>query len=202
MSLQHALLGLLSYKPATGYELKSVFSESIRFFWNATLPQIYRTLNQMEEAGWLDATVEQQEGKPNRKVYSLTSTGSQEFLRWLREPPEIPQPKYPMLIKIFFGNRLEPDQLRTLLHQWREYHAKALEGLEKEVRKTIEHYAVQKKVPQDAAYWAMTLDFGEMHARMVLAWCDKALATLAQNEAKRHSKKASTSPRGRKRVPK
>lgn len=46
MSLPHALLGLLNYRPATGYELKGTFTKSIHFFWNATLPQIYRTLKQ------------------------------------------------------------------------------------------------------------------------------------------------------------
>ena len=55
MSLPHALLGLINYQPTTGYELKATFNRSIHFFWNATLPQIYRTLNQMEKKGWLTA---------------------------------------------------------------------------------------------------------------------------------------------------
>ena len=53
MSLPHALLGLISYQPSTGYELRTTFTESVQFFWSATLPQIYRTLNQMESQGWL-----------------------------------------------------------------------------------------------------------------------------------------------------
>jgi DNA-binding PadR family transcriptional regulator len=54
VSLSHALLGLINCKPTTGYELKATFNKSIHFFWNATLPQIYLTLNQMKKKGWDD----------------------------------------------------------------------------------------------------------------------------------------------------
>ncbi|MYK68861.1 MAG: PadR family transcriptional regulator, partial [Gammaproteobacteria bacterium] len=43
MSLDHILLGLLR-DPATGYDLKSAFSERIRHFWSAELSQIYPAL--------------------------------------------------------------------------------------------------------------------------------------------------------------
>ena len=54
-------------------------AESVQFFWNATLPQIYRTLNQMESQGWLTVKVEPQEGKPSRKIYSITDEGMKEL---------------------------------------------------------------------------------------------------------------------------
>src|SRR3974377_1257947 len=101
MSLPHALLGLINYKPATGYELKATFKESIHFFWNATLPQIYRTLNEMEAKGWLTYTVEHQDGKPSRKVYQVTKSGRGEFLRWLGEPAEETAHRHALMIKVF-----------------------------------------------------------------------------------------------------
>ena len=48
MSLKHALLGLLTHQPMTGYELKQFFDSSIQHFWNAELSQIYPTLKSLE----------------------------------------------------------------------------------------------------------------------------------------------------------
>lgn len=194
MSLQHALLGLLHYAPATGYELKSAFTKSIHFFWNATLPQIYRTLTHMEKEGWLTATVQHQEGKPSRKVYHITGAGLEEFRRWLKEPPEMPQPRHPMLLKVFFGNQMDTAQLATHLRGWMEYHASLLEGLEKEVARSIEHYATLKGVSEDTQYWAMALEFGKMHTRMVVDWCDKLLATLNHEEPAKSPQDRPNSP--------
>jgi len=91
MSLPHALLGLINYRPATGDELKATFDRSIHFFWNATLPQIYRTLNQMEKRGWLTLKVEHQNGKPSRKLYDITKAGRDHHANLLqRYEEEVP----------------------------------------------------------------------------------------------------------------
>ncbi len=93
MSLPHAILGLINYVPATGYDVKNTFKRSIHFFWNATLPQIYRTLRQMEADGWVASVVEHQDGKPSRKIYHVTESGQREFAAWLARPPEAPEPR-------------------------------------------------------------------------------------------------------------
>jgi PadR family transcriptional regulator, regulatory protein AphA len=173
MSLPHALLGLINYHPATGYDLKTAFDTSIHFFWNATLPQIYRTLKQMEADGWVTSTVEHQDGKPSKKIYSVTGAGRSEFKRWLAEPPEAVELRNPMLVKIFFGNRMSREQFRDQLRRWREFHAGMLARLEKEVDPVIVHYAKLTGAPEDAYYWRLTVDFGKRHAQMVIDWCDR-----------------------------
>jgi len=189
MSLSHALLGLINYRPATGYELKATFNKSIHFFWNATLPQIYRTLNQMEKEGWLTLTVEHQNGKPSRKVYHITKSGREEFKRWLAEPPEVPELRNAMLIKIFFGSHMKPSQFAAHLLAWREYHENLLRRYEKEVPSVIRQYANATGAYEDAPYWTLTLDYGRKVDRMVLEWCDEA---LKQIEGRR--KKSSSPP--------
>src|SRR5512139_757589 len=190
MSLPHALLGLLQYKPATGYELKQTFTRSIHFFWNATLPQIYRTLGDMEGRGWLTVTVEHQDGKPSRKVYQVTESGKEEFQRWMREPLAAPQFRVPMLIKVFFGNQMKRDEFVEHLHRWRQYHAELLERYEKEVMPIIHYQARASGAFEDARYWALTLDFGRRQAKMVIEWCDAALATLQKAKGRKPPKTA------------
>jgi DNA-binding PadR family transcriptional regulator len=182
MSLPHALLGLINYRPTTGYELKATFDKSIHFFWNATLPQIYRTLTQMEKRGWLTMTVKHQNGKPSQKIYHITNTGREEFKRWLTEPLELPETRNAMLIKIFFGNHMKPSQFAAHLQAWREAHANLLERYEKEVPFVIKQYAHATGAFKDSFYWSLTLDYGRKVDRMVLEWCDE---TLRQVEGKR-----------------
>ena len=160
--------GINSRKP-----LKNPFT----FFWNATLPQIYRRLNQMEKKGWLTAVIEHQKGKPSRKVYKLTRKGLKEFRRWLEEPVEVPQPKNPLMLKIFFGNQMDRDQLAIHLRNIKEYHTSLVKQYEKEVKPIIQRYASIIGASNDARYWALTLEFGRMHAKMVAEWCQRLLKT-------------------------
>ena len=194
MSLSHALLGLINYRPTTGYELKATFDKSIHFFWNATLPQIYRTLNQMEKKGWLTLTVKHQDGKPSRKVYQITKAGLEEFERWLTEPPEMPETRNAMLIKIFFGNHMKPSQFASHLSKWREEHANLLERYEKEVPSVIKQYAHATGAFKDAFYWSLTLDYGRKVDRMVLQWCDEVLKQTEDKDKKEFPRKKSKSP--------
>ena len=175
MSLPHAILGLINYRPATGYDVKNTFKKSIHFFWNATLPQIYRTLRQMEADGWVTSVVEHQDGKPSRKIYHVTDSGQREFARWLAQPPEAPEPRSSMLVKVFFGNRMSPEQFARQVTQWREYHVAVLERFEKEVPPVVTDYSTRMGSDADARYWRFTLDFGRRHAQMVIEWCDQVL---------------------------
>lgn len=183
MSLPHALLGLISYKPSTGYELRTTFSESVQFFWNATLPQIYRTLNQMEAQGWLTVEIHPQEGKPSRKIYSITDIGMNELARWLVSKPEITPERNPLLLKVFFGRMMHPESLKKIISGCQQYHMKLLEQYEKETVSVIQHYEEACSSPEDAAFWKLTLDFGQRFSKMVVEWCNHVLTTIDHTSA-------------------
>ena len=87
MSLGNALLGLINYRPMTGYDLKRIFDDTVGFFWFAQMSQIYRELNKLEEEGLVKSTIEAQEKRPDRKVYQLTKKGKKVFLNWMNKFP-------------------------------------------------------------------------------------------------------------------
>lgn len=194
MSLPHALLGLINYQPATGYDLKITFQKSIHFFWNAALPHIYRTLKQMEGEGWITSTIEQQEGKPNRKVYQITEDGQKELFQWLNEPPETPELRYSMLVKVFFANQLPPDRFAGHLKNWRQYNVDLLKKYDTEVMPVIQRQSEKASYADDSTYWNLSLDFGRRHARMVIDWCDQALKDM---QAKRGKKRKTSRPKAK-----
>lgn len=178
MSLPHALLGLINYTPLTGYDLKTTFNASINMFWNASLPQIYRTLHQMEKSGWVLSSIEQQEGKPNRKIYKITNKGKKELRKWLGGPLEIHQVKDKMMIKAFFGNQMDHRDLVNQFRELREQESRFLEKARNEFKQTADRYAIKLDAKEDVRFWLLTLDFGRRKAKMIVEWCDSALEIL------------------------
>ena len=183
MSLPYALLGLVQYKPATGYDLKTIFTRSNNMFWNVSLPQIYRTLNQMEGNGWLSFTVEHQDGKPSRKVYQITTKGKEELDRWLVEPTDLMPVKSELMVKVFFGNRMDPKDLVHHIQECRERALRFLEETPKEVEATVTHFAAAAGADQDdTRFWLMTYDFGRRRAQMTVEWCDSAMEMIKKKK--------------------
>jgi PadR family transcriptional regulator, regulatory protein AphA len=178
MPLPHALLGLINYKPLTGYDLKSTFNGSINMFWDASLPQIYRTLHQMEKSEWVLSAIEQQKGRPNRKVYKITSRGKRELRKWLSEPFKFEQIKSEMMIKVFFGRQIDRRELINQIREWREKKKKNLLKYENVVKKTADQIAAELNVKDDKRFWLLTVDCGIRYAKMIIEWCDSAIKIL------------------------
>ena len=189
MSLPHALLGLINYQPSTGYDLKNKFQRSIHFFWNAALPHIYRSLKQMEKDGWIVSTIEQQTGKPNRKVYRITGEGKKELLHWLAEPPDELEMRHTLLVKVFFGKQLPPEKFAEHLKNWKEYNVNLLQQYETVVMPVIQQQSEKASYAKDSYYWGLSLDYGIRHARMTIEWCNQALKDMEKGKVKKRKVK-------------
>jgi len=86
VALPHAILVSLCEQSASGYELTRRFDRSIGHFWSATHQQIYRTLRAMQDDSWVDVAAVQQQGRPDKKVYTVTEAGRAELARWIAAP--------------------------------------------------------------------------------------------------------------------
>ncbi|GAA4548229.1 PadR family transcriptional regulator [Pseudonocardia xishanensis] len=115
MSLRHALLGVLSMREMSGYDIKRHFDRAVHFVWNASDSQIYRELRQMERGELIVSRVVPQEGKPNKRLYQLTDAGVTELDHWLASPVERPYSKEPFLLRLFFLSRVSYEDARKLL---------------------------------------------------------------------------------------
>lgn len=82
MSLPHVILTVLSTRSATGYDITKEFSGNIGYFWKASHQQVYRELNKMAEVGQVTCVIEPQDGKPDKKIYSITDDGREALEEW------------------------------------------------------------------------------------------------------------------------
>lgn len=179
MSLKHALLGFLNYGPMTGYEVKKFFDVSVAHFWNAELSQIYPALRQMESEGLVEMEVDVQDARPNRKVYSITDDGRRELLEWLAQPADKEMVREPVLIKVFFGSNLKPEELvRVLRSRIDEIHdyLTYLEGCSQ----FINGFTSALDMEHEAPYWLLTTKLGLKHCQAELEWAQEAIEILEQ----------------------
>jgi DNA-binding PadR family transcriptional regulator len=181
MSLKHALLGILTVRPMTGYELKQFFDSSVQHFWNAELSQIYPTLKSLEELGHVEKHVQVQEHRPNRKVYEITTTGRDEFARWVRAPQPPADLRDPFMIRIFFGTELPIEDVLVLLRRQMEEQQKVLAFSETVLREKIRGSVKELHSTRHGLFWTLTLEMAIAYRHAYIDWCEKSMKLLEES---------------------
>ncbi len=115
MSIENSILGLLSWKPATGYELKKIFEESSILYWSGNNNQIYKALSALLDEGFVTYEVQHRDGAPSRKVYTITEEGMMELNKWVMSAPEAPEFRKPFLTQLAWAGALKEHELDSLL---------------------------------------------------------------------------------------
>ena len=169
MSLSHAILGLLTVTPMTGYELKTqAFDHTIAHFWQADQAQIYRTLNTMAEQGWVESKLELQEGRPNRKVYHITELGRAELCRWLQAEQPLPTYRESFLVQMFFASELDDQAILSHIERQREGHAARLARYQALPLPTLD----DPQLDRQKLFWRLTLEMGIAIEKAYLDWLE------------------------------
>ncbi|WP_030762868.1 MULTISPECIES: PadR family transcriptional regulator [unclassified Streptomyces] len=126
MSLRHALLGLLSERPASGYDLLKRFETSLANVWPATQSQMYTELSKLAEAELINVSAQ---GPRGRKEYTLTGEGLTELRHWLTETKPQRNTRSDILLRVFFLNVITTDQARGYLTELMEMSEREYEDL-------------------------------------------------------------------------
>ena len=178
MSLRGAILGFLSLEPTSGYTLKQRFDGSVRSFWSATQSQIYRELHALEREGLVDVEAVPGNGKPERKVYSLTPPGQAALQRWLAEPLEPLVLRHPMLLKLVFAAHASPAALADILDGYERGIAETRTAYV--ARLTDENVFSLARSAREAAIWKLSIEHGIAWCDAELKWIERARGLLAR----------------------
>ena len=110
--ITYGILGLLAFwGPLSGYDIKRLFDHTLSAMWGAAQSQIYKELRRMKELGWVEMEREEQEARPDRKIYSITDQGQEALRKWQAQPPEVFQLRDELLLKVLFGSFATPADL-------------------------------------------------------------------------------------------
>lgn len=178
--LKYAILGFLRYRPMTGYDIEQWMETSTGHFWHAKISQIYATLKQVEAEGLVRSHIEPQEGRPDRRVYTLTDTGQAALTAWLAAPIVEPElKKDTLLLKVFFGLPLGKDALLTQLRLQLELHKQQKQEYEIHTPQEIGRFLTdQPELAAHALMWELTRRFGESYEDTYIQWLQEAIEVI------------------------
>lgn len=192
-----AVLGLLSWKPMSGYDIKKMVDVGLSHFWNENYGQIYPTLESLVKDRLATKKEERTSGKRKRFVYTITKKGQQAFNDWLREPADAPIVRNELQLKFFLSCKLPTRESVRLIREYRTQQQALLDEYrlsEKVLRVAIrdgeypdqlnEILELTASARQNRAkhcnIFLLTLRHGIRVIEARLAWCDEVLESLGQ----------------------
>lgn len=116
----YAILGLLSIKPWSTYELAKQMQRDLRFVWPRAESNLYAEPKKLIAQGFASAHSEPR-GKRRRTVYAITPAGRQALVDWLGSPAAEPRWEAESLVKFIFATGGSKEQLLENLRDFRQH---------------------------------------------------------------------------------
>lgn len=174
-TLKYAILGLLNQKSMTGYDLMQQFESALCEFWSAKHSQIYPELKKLNSEGMIEYKIEISGTVLEKKVYSITQEGREDFMKWLEKKDAIEAtPKDIFRLRLFFSNRLEEEQRRQLLEDQLAQHKNRLLHIRENQKKFKE---IPEKDSDEFSDYLVLLG-GIMREEQTCKWIEKCIELL------------------------
>ena len=171
----YALLGLLNIQSWTTYELAKQVQRSLNWFWPRAERKLYDEPKSLAALGLATAD-ERFTGKRRSREYTITDHGRAELARWLGEPPAPRATESEGMLKVFFADAGNLDQLCT-----------TLDRIEEEARDRIEALATMARQPSvfpgRVHISALCLPLQLEQENAVLTWVRWARAQVSEWES-------------------
>lgn len=191
MSINHAILGMLSYKPMTGYDLKKIIQESPFMYWSGNNNQIYKALVELLDEGYVTSEIYHQDSSPSKKVYTITNDGLAELKRWTQSVPEAPEIKKLFLVQLAWTEQSSNKAIENLLMSY-EQEIKGKISIE-QAKKQKELFS-PKRTPREAAIWDLIYENVLSSYSNELDWINKARQTLNQFDIEKYEDDMRSAP--------
>lgn len=174
------LLGLLSRRPLTGYDIKKTLETRLDYIWDLSNGQIYPTLKTLERNGLITKEVITGESGPIRKVYSITKKGTEELKTWLDEPAHPEVNRYEMLLKLIFGEHMNLETNTKHVQDFKKRNTCLYETMS-QFERNLDAMPIKT---EEAFYVRLAVLLGKNMSKASLEWADTALKMLNQHGEK------------------
>ncbi len=171
---QFAVLGCLSIRPMSAYEIKQFIARSVSYFWSESEAQLYPTLKQLSEKGLVSFHEEKAAKAGTKKVYALTELGQQALAEWLQSKNDREVHRNEMLLKVFFGNN-QPSEVSVQLLETTLQEAEEVYQALSEFRQNIAEFGISE---QRMPFVEMSMDYGLVMLKAEADWCRQSIQKL------------------------
>ncbi len=180
-----AVLGILSYGPMSGYDIKKFYEQNVAGFWSESYGQIYPILKRLAAEGLATKSVHKQEGRPDRHLYALTDKGRGRLKEWLVEPTGRHIGRHETLLKLMFGKQIAVADNILQIERFRDRQINELKEI-----KTLKARFEQSQVDDpNMPFWQLAFTYGEHVNQAYIKWAEEAIAALREMENKTLSRK-------------
>lgn len=196
-----AILGLLSWKPMSGYDIKKIVDIGLSHFWNENYGQIYPSLEQLVSDGLLLKNTDTKAGKRKRNAYTLTDEGAEAFKDWIIQPTERLRQRNEILLKFFLSGKLPVEMSLHVVQEYREQQEVLLKdyvesesGLNKAIETGVypedvleifdgqEASLTDEQKRHQCKIFLLSLRHGLLGVKGRITWCDEAVELLKVEE--------------------
>ena len=115
MDVKTVCLGMLTDGPASGYDMKKCFESTFGHFFPAGYGSIYPALATLARNGLVEFEEIPQDGKPDRKVYSITDAGRAELDTALSNPNPSHRVRSEFLAMMCFAHLMTDEQINAVI---------------------------------------------------------------------------------------
>ena len=180
----YVILGLLTFREMSGYDLKQLINRSItHFYWSPAKSQIYGELRRLESHGLVTMREVPQTLRPDKRLYQITPEGTEAMHQWLRSSGLEPDSyKSALLLKVFFGHMLSYDTTIGLLEERRKQIAQELALCERRAQE-LQDRTRGAEADDETFFPLLTLQRSMTLCQADLGWLDEALGQLRQRQA-------------------
>jgi PadR family transcriptional regulator AphA len=165
VSLRYALIGLLAWRPSSGYELTKRFAVSIAHAWPVSHSQIYPELARLVSEGLIEQI---EEGPRGRKTYAATPAGVAALREWMQSTEPAYDRRSEADLREFFLWVIPPAEALAYLEGSANVYRRRLAELA-DIARTVDWTS---DVPNRAM--RLTLEKGMRNYRMLIEWADWA----------------------------
>lgn len=185
--ITYAVLGLLAeWGPMSGYDIKRWFDRGLGQIWSASHSQVYTELRRLTEFGWARMEREEQEQRPDRKVYTVTQEGIDALAAWQRRPSAPIQIRDELLLKLALGRFAPPGALVANLRQMLAYHERRLAEVRAEARDHTARAGESGAEPgKHTADWYIALPsrLGVAYEEAYIQWLRETIALIEADDS-------------------
>ncbi|MBT2448617.1 PadR family transcriptional regulator [Streptomyces sp. ISL-43] len=172
----YAILGLLSVRPWSTYELARQMDRSLGRIWPRAQSKLYEEPKKLVRHGLAEATKEAVGRRP-RTVYSITAEGRRELADWLPRPSAGPVLESEQLLKVFFADSGTSADTLATLHAARAWAEERNQG---NVAAAQAYLAGNAPFQERAAQTVLVGRFLTDYYRLVATWAEWAAAIVQQ----------------------
>ena len=183
ITLSYALLGLLARQPLSGYDLAQYMKKRIAPMWSALPSQIYPELAKLEKQGMVKHTVvEQQDYRPDKKVYEITEAGREALRQWVAEPTPISTIRDEFILKAYSLWLVDPKNAIVHVREHEKLHQQRLADHEETLARLQREWgSALEQVDSPLFGSSLALHYGIEYERVYVAWCHWTIQELERH---------------------